>query len=290
MNLHKPKLVLKGLLVLVALPTMIYAGEIKHKRFVYEVKKNKQPLEIKLNIDVGEIVLKPTTESRKLTLDFTYSVDRFEVESNFNAERNRLQVYFDMKDWFKGNTDGDGNEGRAEIQLPTDVEIELRSRVKAGEIHYELGGLRLRYFYFKVWAGEVTVRFEKCNPVKLEDMEFDVKIGEVRLEKLGNARFQEAVINGGIGEMWVDLTGDCVPEFLQRVDLDLDIGETKLILPRDRAIKLQVSKFLFMSEIVIPDEFYHHGKYYYSPSYEKSENPLNLKLSPGLGSLDIRLR
>ena len=290
MNFCNQKLPLKGFLFLFILPMLVYAGDTEHKHFTYEVEKVKQPLQVRLNIDVGEIVLKPATEPGKIILDFTYSVGRFDVESNFDAEHNRLRVYFDMKDWLKGHADKRDSEGQVEIQLPTDVEIELHSKVKAGEVQYELGGLMLRYFYFKVWAGEVTISFDKPNPLKLEDMEIDVKIGEVKLKKLGNAGFQTAVINGGIGEMRVDLTGDCVAEFPQQVDLDLNIGETKLILPRDRGIKFRVSKFLFMSEIVIPDEFDRRGNYYYSPSYEGAENPLNLKISPGLGTLDIRLR
>ena len=57
------------------------------------------------------------------------------------------------------------------------------------------------------------------------------KIGECRLVGLSNARFKHAQIDGGIGELSVDFSGEVLPESHAKVDLD--IGEASVYLPKN---------------------------------------------------------
>ncbi len=68
----------------------------------------------------------------------------------------------------------------------------------------------------------------------------------------------------------------------------MDIGETILYLPDDDVgVKLSVSKFLFLSDVVVPRNLRKSGRYYYSQNYDDAKSALNLRVSPGLGELNI---
>lgn len=85
--------------------------------------------------------------------------------------------------------------------------------------------------------------------------------------------------------MRVDFRGNLLP--VSRASVDLDLGETKLILPDDAGVKLSVSKLLFMSSVDLPYNYKKSGKYYYSKNFESASNQLLVKVSPGLGQLTV---
>ena len=181
---------------------------------------------------------------------------------------------------------GDGKKAEAIVSLPTEVAIDFFAKIKAGEIDFELGGLKIVDFTLHNWAGEVQVSFDEPNRAEMEVLEVDAKVGEVTLSKLGNAHFKEAEINGGIGELQVDFTGDKLRRSTARVDLD--IGETTVVLPRDLGVKMAISKFLFLSQVSVPSGFYRSGRYYYSDNYEQAPEGLFLKITSGIGELRMK--
>jgi hypothetical protein len=194
-----------------------------------------------------------------------------------------LDITFDKRGW--GGHDAK-ETADVLIELPADVSIDVRARIKAGEIDVDFGGLSLKALDFTTWAGEVVIDFSEPNKIPLEDLSIDTKIGETDIVRLGNARFRRADVNGGIGEMKIDLDGALLPE--SKADIDLDIGETQISLPRSTGVKLNVSKFLFLSDVQVPYDFRQSGRYYYSENYDRAQQILDLNISPGLGELRIR--
>ncbi len=90
-----------------------------------------------------------------------------------------------------------------------DVEIDLEARIKAGAIEIDLGGLSLVGLDLITWAGEVQVEFSEPNWTEMDFLKINTKVGETEIVRLGNARFKEAEINGGIGKMRVDFAAEC---------------------------------------------------------------------------------
>jgi predicted membrane protein len=149
----------------------------------------------------------------------------------------------------------------------------------------QLGGLRVADFAMSVTAGEVNLDFDEPNRLEMETLELRTRIGESKFRHLGNARFRDADINGGIGEMIIDFSGAMLASAVARVDLD--IGETVIILPQEAGAKLSVSKFLFLSQIDIPFDFRKDGRYYYTDNYGKAGQDFQLRINSGIGELRI---
>jgi len=262
--------------------------DIVKEEFHFSASK-RRPLYLRLDIDVGELDIRPSGEPREIYLVARYERRRYELDVEFDEDDNELKVYFDIHKWFKKEDRGE-SVARLELELPENVPIEIESRVKAGVTNIELGGIRLRAAELKLLAGETVISFSEPNRDILEEFYIDVKIGELSLEKLGNANFRYAAIDGSIGELSVDFTGELEPEFDREVDLNLSIGETVIYLYEDEPVRFSVSKFLFLTAVDVPPEFRRRGRYYFSRTYEEAKHRMEISISPGLGSLDVRVR
>lgn len=242
-------------------------------------------LEVQMRVDAGAVTIEKSAVPEKGTVNLEYRKSRFRSKVSFDAERNRLRVYVDGRGWGKWS---DGGDHPAEIQiaLPAHVDIHLDARLKAGEMTQNLGGLRIIKYHLSNWAGEVNVRFDEPNLTRMDFFDADMKIGEAQFSSLGNARFDKADINGGIGELEVDFTGDLVSKCQARVDLD--IGEARIILPGGVGTRLQIGGgFSFLSDKRIDSDFSKRDRYYYSQDYDSAVKKFAIRVTPGLGELQI---
>jgi len=275
-----------GLLLLFLLPNLILAKEIKSKKYVFDVTSSKL-LVAQLDIDISsDFRIQPNPNSRQIIVEITYNPEKMDVDADFDSTSNHLYVSVDVEGWTKGFKN-DEDSGECTVYFPLGIPIELNSSCKAGEINFDLGGLSIANVDLRLAAGTVKVRFRKPNPIQMDDLSIDGKIGELDLQKLGNAGFQTADISAGIGELSIDLSGSKKIDFPQDVTVDVKIGETNLTLPENRPIKLRISKFLFLSQSEIPDEFERHGGIYTHGDVKNAKNLLYLRISPGLGALNI---
>jgi hypothetical protein len=238
---------------------------------------------LRLDVDAGEVRMSRGQSEDELRVHLRYSKKEFRHAFRFNERDNFLEIRFDKEGWFDHK--GDRMTAELEIELPRDATLRADCKIKAGEVDMQLGGLRLADFALSVTAGSVNIDFDQPNRVEMEALTLNTKIGESRFRQLGNARFRDADLNGGIGEMTIDFSGAMLSEAVARVDLD--IGETVIILPQDTGTKLAVSKFLFLSHIDLPFNLHKEGRYYYTENYREDDRGFQLRISSGIGELRV---
>lgn len=265
--------------------TSVLGGdEIKYRR-EFEIVPGRN-LKIELDVDAATLFIAPNPRTREVSISLYYTEHAFDYDIDFKEPSHRLIVEFSKRDWIRSEKGHLKAEMR--ILLPSEATMDFKARIKAGEVDMSLGGLPIRRFINKIWAGEVRIDFEKPNPVEMSWLEVNTKIGETTLRRLGNARFRFAEINSGIGELDVDFSGDLLPEAESQIDLD--IGETNIYLPETLGLKIYVQKFLFLSQIDLPFEFEKVGKYYINEDYETAEKKMDLTIKAGIGELNLYFR
>lgn len=280
-----PGLLLLGALPLAAAPQRDESRELEKVQSNFKVRTDRD-FHFRLEVDAGEVRVSRGSSEDQLTVHLVYTKKQFRHALRFNEQENRLEVRFDKDGWF--SHDGDGMTAELEIELPRDATMHADCRIKAGEVEMQLGGLRLADFMMQVMAGEVNVDFDEPNRMEMAKLELNTRIGESNFRRLGNARFRDADINGGIGEMTIDFSGAVLPA--ARAEVDLDIGETVIVLPQATGAKLAVSKFLFLSHIEMPFDFRKDGRYYYNDNYGKAGQDFELRVNSGIGELRIEQR
>ena len=248
-----------------------------------------QEFKIRMNIDGGEIHVSRNDQSNECHVRLEYNPEHGTADVRFYEKRNELEIDLDFDDikFWKNDHHDDSWNSEVWVELPYKSPITMETDIKAGESKFTLGDISLRDFEFNIWAGEVTIDFDKPNRIEMDVFDVSVHIGETELLNLGNANLSEAVINGGIGELRIDFRGESQRRAMARVDLD--IGETTIILPEQLGVKMKVSKFLFLSDIQYPDWFERKGRYFYSENYQENEKSLYLDISTGIGELKVRI-
>ncbi len=273
------------LVLLLLTLSILQAEPPKSKKYVFNVNL-KQILEVELDIQYSSnFRIRPNKESKQVVVELDYDPEYLDSDVNFDQEMNHLTVELIGENW-KDNLSDDTKRGSCIVYLPAGVPIDLESDSKVGEIHFDLSGLAMKFIHLEVFAGSVEIQFQKPNPIVLEDFDISGKIGELDLQQFGNARFQTGVIETGIGELNLDLGGDQA-DFAQDLTINMKIGDTNVLLPENRPIKLRISKFLFLSQVDLPSEFEKRGSTYYYKVGKTPKNLLYLKISPGLGMLSV---
>ncbi len=242
---------------------------------------------VDLNVDGAEVTVNRHDRGNQCYVRVVYDKEQCDADIRYDEDRDELRIDIDHENLniIKGE-DGD-TYARIVLSLPGRPEIDFYADIKAGEIDFELGDLHLRTFELSNLAGDVSIDFAQPNRTEMEILDINVKVGEVRVANLGNANFRQAEINGGIGEMTLDFSGETLKRGMARIDLD--IGETLIILPKTLGIKLRISKFLFLSNVNTPSWFEKRGNYYYSENYKNTDKSLYLTISSGIGELDIEV-
>ncbi|HOT95613.1 MAG TPA: LiaF-related protein [bacterium] len=218
-----------------------------------------------------------------------YDQKRCHTELNYDDDTRTLELFIDHDNWEMTKKSGDEKSkyARVRIGLPSKADLNLDLVVKAGELKMTLGDLHIQSLEVRSYAGESHIDFDKPNRCELKTFDVDFKVGKVQLVNLGNANFSEADINSSVGEMSIDFNGEKIRHAMARVDLE--IGETTIIVPEDIGVKVKVSKFLFLSNVDYPNWFTQEGSYYYSRNYEKEKDSLYLVVSTGIGTLKMRV-
>ncbi len=263
------------------------AAAAEQKTIFSETYRVRGHLEFKLSADGGEVQIVKNDQD-ECSVNIEYDEKRCHLDVVYNESQHSLSVDVDHRNWAMLKK-GDHEEDYAKIKiaLPYKPDIDLNVQLKAGKLDMQLGDLCLRNLELKSWAGETRVDFARANRTELQTFDVDCKVGEVKLLHLGNANFHEADINGNVGEMIIDFTGEKIKRAMAR--LDLEIGSTTVIVPEQAAVKLKVNKFLFLSSVDYPSWFEQRGNYYYSKNYEDQDESLYLIASTGIGELKVRV-
>jgi hypothetical protein len=262
--------------------------ETRNERF--DIASSK-PLEVILKVDAGEVTIEPG-EANAAAVFMEYDKAEYFSDIDWNAKSNRLEIRLDKRHWFRWHKSDDGQDdigSEIKLTLPTGADLLLDCKVKAGESVLHLGGLRIKELSMETWAGETELNFETPNPIVMDFLDVEAKVGECRLNELGNARFERAVIDGGIGELQVDFTGSLVSGCKAR--LNLNIGEASVILPVDFGNRVEIGGALsFMSKKNVDHALHHRGRAYFSDGYEDNKDKFSLYIKPGLGELNVDTR
>jgi hypothetical protein len=239
-----------------------------------------EPYRVKIDMEAGKFEIRKSDKPGVVKMRVEYRAEWTDVQYKSRGDRVSLDIH--NENW----RDGENNRLKTYIYLPADKIIDLETRIRAGELDCELGGLKLRNAEIRAYAGDTDIRFSGPNRITMRMLDINCSVGETNLENLGNARFERAEINSGIGELSADFGGSYKSD--GKVRLDLDIGETRITLPENLGVRVKVNKAGFLSSVNMGDDFDERDGYYYSTSYDNSEYNLNMLISTGIGELSIR--
>lgn len=130
-----------------------------------------------------------------------------------------------------GIDDSDFGNNEITVLLPRGVPIDLRVSMSRAEGDLVLDGLTLTNLVTELDMGEYSVETDEPNPVVMRRASFDVGMGESTLRGLSYLRAREIIVNGGMGEIRVDMGASLDVDTI--LTSRMRMGEMRLQLPDD---------------------------------------------------------
>ncbi len=200
-----------------------------------------QPLRVQIELEEGEFEVRPGPPGAGVQVDGAYAQAYYELteehtpagEPGGPATVIRLRPAHSFLVRLIGSAFGghDGAHNLLTVTIPREVPIDLRLRLRMGETRTDLGGLTLTDLDADLTMGEHRLDFSEPLAGRPHRIRVAGGMGEIRLERFGNAGPRELDVEGRMGSLTVDLGGDWPAGAVADVRLDGSMGEFRLDVP-----------------------------------------------------------
>ena len=218
-----------------------------------------RPLRVEIELEEGEFEVRPGAPGSGVQIDGTYAKAYYDLteehtragEPGGPASVIRLRPAHSFFVRLVGSVLGghDGAHNALAVTLPKGVPIALTLRLRAGESRTDLGGLTLTDLEAELVMGEHRLDFSEPLAGRPHSVRVEAGMGEIRLERIGNAGPRELEASGRMGSLSMDLGGDWPADLVADLTLENTMGEFRLNVPDTVRIAPDSSSANVMGEI-----------------------------------------
>lgn len=183
---------------------------------------------------------------------------------------------------FRGNIKHQGRTNTLDLQLGPAVALTLDVQFGAGEAAMDLGGLTLQTLRVATGASRADVRFSKPTVGACESMELQVGAAQMNVEALGNASPRRLDVQGGAGEVNLDLTGAWRNDMTGKFSLGM--GGLNLKVPRGLGLRVHKTSMLASFEAT---GMVRQGDVWASEGYDAAKRHLDIDIDAAFGSIRV---
>src|SRR5690606_14082698 len=271
-------LVLAGAALLLGAPPALWAQDWNTVT-ASRAYRGEEELRVDVQFGAGRLFLQPGPAGSLYKATVRYDADAFLPVTEYGDERLRLGLQSKRGVKVRGRQ----RAGRLDVALGPDAPLSIDLEFGAAQADIELGGLRVRRAEISTGASETTLRFSQPNPERLSALEIEVGAAALRAEGLGNANIERLVVDGGLGDVVLDFSGEWRGN--TTADIDMGIGSLTLIVPKGVGLHVVKDGFLapFDSEGLVK-----RGSGYYSLDWDTAPHRLTVRIDAAFGSIDVR--
>lgn len=272
----------------VALLLLLPAAARLHAQTMVDASSSRQlhgesRLDARIDYAAGTLRVAPADAATLYRLQLRYDRDRYVPLARYSAADGRVALGVET-------TGGPGLRVSSREHLAQDATVALSSRVDltldvtlgATEGELELGGLRLRSLSLKNGASRTRVGFSRPNSARCSRASFSTGAAELEVIGLGNSRCAEVALDGGVGRVTLDFSGEAAGD--TRARLDMALGELVLRVPRGVGLRLTSDRLLASLETA---GLTRRGGAFVSPGFERAAHHLDVNLSSTLGGVSV---
>jgi hypothetical protein len=125
----------------------------------------------------------------------------------------------------------DNNRPKLTLLIPSAVPIDLSLNVSMGESRIDLGGLTLSDLGLDLSMGNHELDFRQPIVDGVTRLRLNTRMGNVRVENLGNARAKSVDVSGSMGNLTADLGGEWKPGSESELSFTQSMGEVRVNVP-----------------------------------------------------------
>jgi hypothetical protein len=256
----------------------IEVGELQEERRSIPLSGT-EPVDVDLVFGAGRLELEAGISDELFSGTFRYNVESWAPEITFEEGNLTIQQGGDEDDW--GIPSG-SIRNRWELELSPDVPMEMNVRAGAGEGELDLTDLNVSNLDVDIGAGDFVLRFDKPNEVSMEHLTLDTGASRIEITGVGNASPETMRLQGGVGDISLDLTGDWSRS--AEISVRAGAGALTLRLPRDVGVEVETRGGLTNVEAFGLRQM---GGTYTNDAFGETEIELRIAVTTGVGNVRL---
>lgn len=240
---------------------------------------NEESARVEIHFGTGELWLAAGEQDELFSGNFRYNVEEWEPEISYRDGRLLIEQGGFDRDW--GFPSGNAHN-KWELELSPAIPLDLKVWAGAGEGELDFTGLQLSDLELDMGAGDFTVRFDEPNSTDMHDLTVNAGASRLEISGIGNAGPRRVAVQGGVGDMTLDLTGDWPHS--ANIYVTAGVGALTLRLPDNVGVRVRAAGGL--SGIDAPD-FHHSGNDYVNDAFGETATELDIRVTTGIGSVRL---
>jgi len=234
---------------------------------------------VEIRFGTGELWLAAGEQDQLFSGKFRYNVEEWEPEISYRDGRLIIEQGGFDRDW--GFPSGNVHN-KWELELSPAIPLDVKVRAGAGEGELDFTGLQVEELELDLGAGDLIVRFDEPNATDMRSLTVNAGASKLEISGIGNAGPRRVTVQGGVGDMTLDLTGDWPQS--ANVYVTAGVGALTLRLPDNVGVRVRAAGGL--SSIDAPD-FHRSGNDYVNDAFGEAETELDVRVTTGVGSVRL---
>jgi hypothetical protein len=234
---------------------------------------------VEILFGAGKLEIEAGVSDQLFSGRFRYNVEQWEPRVTYEGGVLTIEQGSIKEEWGipTGNTRNEWKlEFSPEIPLKMDIDI------GAGDGELDFTGLQLTALNLDMGAGNFDVRFDEPNEARMSDLNLNTGASKLDVTGIGNAGPERVSVQGGVGNITLDLTGDW-PHSAE-AQITAGVGSVTLRLPDDVGVRVEVEGGLTN---VNADGLRREDGAYVNDAFGEAEVELRIQVTTGIGNLRL---
>jgi|YNPBryBLVA2012_1023415.scaffolds.fasta_scaffold00693_13 hypothetical protein len=263
----------------VELPTLVPRLEVgEMQEYVEEVPRDGvEEARVEVTMGTGEITLAPGEADPLFSGHFRTNVAAWAPEVTW--EDGLLRI---AQSETRGMPEA-GARNEWELTFSPEVPMEMSITVGAGQGELDFSGLALTRLTLESGASDLVARFDAPNPARMERLTVRAGAANLEVSGIGNAGPREMRVEGGVGNLVLDLTGDWPSS--AEVQVTAGTGALTLRVPADVGVRVEMTGGL--GGLEVDDAFTLSDGAYVNPAFGTAQVELLINVTLGVGSVTL---
>ena len=218
------------------------------------------PMQLNVELQEGTFDIKPGEPNGRVQVEGRFSEALYELtqrtETQNGTERTTIRFRSKAPMWARmlaGIGNDDNNRPKLTLLIPVGVPINLSLNVSMGESRIDLGGLTLSDLGLDLSMGNHEVDFRQPVVDGMTRFRLNARMGNVRVENLGNARAKSVDASSSMGNLTADLGGEWKPGSEAELSFTQSMGEVRVNVPNKVRLQADVRDAEGKTQNIGPD-------------------------------------
>jgi len=261
----------------IKVPT-IEAGDVKEERHTVPLP-GRGSTAVDIVFGAGRLQMEAGVPDKLLEAVFRYNVEQWKPEITHQGDELTIRQGGNEDKWGipSGNV-----RNRWELEFSPQMAMAIDVKAGAGEGELDFTGLKVSQLDVDIGAGDFTIRFDEPNQASMDRMTLDTGASRIEVVSLGNAKPEEVRLQGGFGDIALDLTGS----WTRSADITVraGAGALRLTLPSNVGVEIETRGGLTNVEAYGLRQM---GNTYTNDAYGNTEIELQIKITTGVGNVRL---